>query len=368
MRGAVAIAWTVCSLVILFLSRAACAGGTCSEAVVGAIRWDGWFEGGSYAKFLAPAQWHDRLPFYAKITQDGGVEVVSDSQEIMDQEIHLAQRAGLGFWAFCYYHPSSWPQADSYNYGWKLFLSSEKRKDLRFCFILQGGSHMGPAQDWDRTVDGWIQRFKDPAYQRVLGQRPLLFIFGCEKVEPHFGSAEAAKQAFGRLRTRCAEEGAGDPYIVAMVFSAQEGKRLVEALGWDAVSAYSAPGWGAHECLPYQSLAEANVRFWESLRETGKSVIPLVNAGWDARPRMGDPSLAKHYGGPWYSQPNPQELGAHIEAALDWMKAYPKAAETRAILIYAWNETDEGGWLVPTRKEGKARIKALRKILVRERG
>jgi len=38
------------------------------------------------------------------------------------------------------------------------------------------------------------------------------------------------------------------------------------------------------------------------------------------------------------------------------------------VLIYAWNEFDEGGWLVPAlpppHGEGTARIDALRKVLV----
>ena len=32
------------------------------------------------------------------------------------------------------------------------------------------------------------------------------------------------------------------------------------------------------------------------------------------------------------------------------LRRNPDAAAAQAALIYAWNETDEGGWLVPTRR------------------
>ncbi len=68
-----------------------------ARAVVGAIRWDAWFGGGSYQRYLAPANWHTRLPFYSTIGPDGGVEVRSDSQQVMDQEIAYAAAAGLDY-------------------------------------------------------------------------------------------------------------------------------------------------------------------------------------------------------------------------------------------------------------------------------
>ena len=34
-----------------------------------------------------------------------------------------------------------------------------------------------------------------------------------------------------------------------------------------------------------------------------------------------------------------------------------------AIIIYAWNENDEGGWLIPTLSEGTARLDAIARVL-----
>jgi hypothetical protein len=331
--------------------------------LVGAIRWDAWFAGGHYERFLAPELWHDRLPFYGKVLPDGKVEVRSDTQDVMDREIAYASGAGLDFWAFCYYHPKSWPEADRYNYGWKLYLSSKRKKDLRFCLILQGGSHMGPKQEWPQTAAKFVELFKESTYQKVLGGRPLIFVFSCEYVEPHFGSAEEARKAFDLLREQSRKAGLGDPYIVAQVFSAAEGAKYVDAFGWDALSAYSAPGSGERREYPYADLASVNRWYWDSFKATGRKVIPTINTGWDGRPRLTDPNLAKNYNGAWYRMPAPAELAANLRAALDWNRANPDTAEANAVLIYAWNETDEGGWLVPTIKEGTARLDAIRGVL-----
>jgi hypothetical protein len=44
----------------------------------------------------------------------------------------------------------------------------------------------------------------------------------------------------------------------------------------------------------------------------------------------------------------------------------PSAGRANTVLIYAWNETDEGGWLHPTLAEGTARLDAIKKVLKKE--
>ncbi len=339
------------------------AGAQTSSPLVGAIRWDGWFRGNPWERNLDPLEWRSRLPFYAKTLPDGRVEVRSDEQTVMDQEISYAARAGLSFWAFCYYHPSSWKEADHYNYGWKLYLCSPQKRALNFCLLLQGGTHMGPREEWEKTAAQFIALFREPTYQRVAGSRPLVFIFACEYLEPQFGSKEAARKALADFREQSKRAGTGDPYLVTLVFNAQVGAGYVNDLGFDAISAYSAPGSGDHREYPYSDLISFNRDYWESFRATGKAVIPTVNAGWDGRPRLRDPQQAKHYRGPWYAMPTPAQLAENLRAALEWNRAHAAVNPAGAVLIYAWNETDEGGWLVPTLAEGTARLDAIRSVL-----
>lgn len=65
----------------------------------------------------------------------------------------------------------------------------------------------------------------------------------------------------------------------------------------------------------------------------------------------------------FYRAPTPAELTRHTSNAVAWVKNHPDATPGKAILIYAWNENDEGGWLVPTLEDGSWRLQAIRKAL-----
>jgi len=51
----------------------------------------------------------------------------------------------------------------------------------------------------------------------------------------------------------------------------------------------------------------------------------------------------------YYETPTPVELADHLADALTWAAADPSRCPAQAVLTYAWNEHDEGGWLCPTR-------------------
>jgi len=318
---------------------------------VGAIRWDGWYKGNSWQKNLAAPQWHYRLPFYASTDAQGNLEICGDSQEVMDREIAFAKAGGISYWAFCYYHPKSWEQADAYNYGWRRFLAAADKKGLRFCFILQGGKHLGPANEWGTTLSQFTDLFQNSAYQRVCGNRPLLFVFTGEKLISHFGSAEAAASAFKALREASKKNCGGDPYIVAQIWPHQIQADFLKAIQFDALSAYSAPG-DKGENEPYAKLQEMNRWYWEQFKAAGCEVVPLVNAGWDGRPR--------NYTGAWYQHATPKEAANAINEGLDWVLQNSAIAPAKTVLVYAWNEHDEGGWLCPTLDEGPARLDAIK--------
>jgi len=55
---------------------------------------------------LAPAKWHYRLPFFARVVSESEVEIDGSSQAVMDQEIAYAGLGGLDYWAFVTYDPA----------------------------------------------------------------------------------------------------------------------------------------------------------------------------------------------------------------------------------------------------------------------
>jgi hypothetical protein len=338
-----------------------------ARVAVGAIRWDAWHgdkgvPGKAVEKSLGPAHWHYRLPFYAKVVGPDRVEVRGDSQGVMDREIEAAAAGGLDYWAFGYYHPLGSPMFSCL----PLYLKSRLKTRLNFCLWLED---LGPVGDWSETAKIIAGLLQEPTHQTVAGGRPLVYVH-CQFADK-FGSAEAARKALGTLHEAVAKAGLPRPYLVLMHPGARQNRELLAAGEFDAVGAYALVPKGEGR-QPYAALAADAERQWDEWAKGGRKAVPLAMAGWDRRPRQENP--VPWESGDWtrstlhFDPPKPEELAAHVRKAVEWTKAHLDSAEARAVLIYAWNETDEGGWLVPTLQEDAARLEAIGRALGRKEG
>ena len=315
--------------------------------LVGAIRWDAWQENGdiqaTVERTLGPHHWHYRLPFFARVTGSNSVTINGNTQAIMDQEINYAANAGIDYWAFVTY-----PDAIGMSHGLHLYLSSPIKHRINFCLNLQGGWVAGTAENWDAQLTRYVRYFKDPAYQKVLGNRPLVFLFNRIPPTPKFPDATAVAAALAQLRAATTNAGLGTPYIVFQGWNAKNDFNTMQEYGLDAIGAY-AVFTGAALGTSYPALAAKGRGMWEAGQTTGANVVPIVTAGWDDRTRVETKT-------PWTTgstnytlPPTPAELANHLADALNWTSIHrTTATPANTVLIYAWNENDEGGWLVPT--------------------
>jgi hypothetical protein len=334
-----------------------------SHTLVGAIRWEGWADDPKWGNNLKPEQWHYRLPFYAKVSE-GEFQVRSDNQEVMDQEIKYASAAGLDYWAFDY---SDAEIREKKKIGINLLLSSPYKDRINFSVVLLGADKA----EWPGEIDHLISLFKQPTYQDVLDGRPLVYWFYLEKLPEAFGSEKAANEAIKHMRAEVVKAGLKTPYIVGM--NPPNGAQTIDSLGLDAMSAYTMSADSRtteRKEYPYSQLAKINHDYWDACKAAGNEVVPIVNTGWDARPRWWDTELMKAYNGgerPYFTRATPTEIAENVRNAIEWNKRNPAAGKANAVIIYAWNETDEGGWLVPTLSEGTARLDAIKKVIFEER-
>ena len=338
--------------------------------LAGAIRWDAWYgkEGAvkEVEQSLGPRKYHFRLPFFAKVKSEAEVSIDGDSQETMDREIAYAGDAGLSYWAFVDYWDSK-----NLTIALRRYLEAKDKRGLRFCFVEEGGrldAHR--AEAWPRLI-GY---FKDLNYQMVLDGRPLLFVFGKPR--------KAGKQDFQALGEAATAAGLKKPYVVLMGWNPQNDFKDAQALGLDAVSAYGAGGQYAGEMWPYGQLtAHVKNAYWGACRQHNIPTVTFAATGWDTRPRIEHPMSwttwvkAKPDPTPPAEQKplvdavtaTPGQLAAHIREALDWTRKNRDLNPANTVIIYAWNENDEGGWLIPTlNADGSAnteRLYALRQVL-----
>lgn len=320
---------------------------------VGAIRWDAWYTPGSVptdavTRALTPQRYHHRLPFFAQVAPDGAVLIDGNDQLVMDREITLAAEAGIDFWAFVAYPPDS-----GMSRGLDLYRGSMLERWPRFCMFVEL-VRWGQAGRLSPMALHHIELMQDPRYMRVLDDRPLYFLgfFSNRLVEDHWGGIARLRDAVAEFRRRAIDAGAGDPWVVIGAAEALAGAAWAGRFGLDALGAYAiAAPRGAQ---PYAALAALAERQWAAAAALGWPVVPTAMSGWDRRPRIEAPVPWEAFQRPMvglenhYAAPALGEFGGHLRTALDFAAAGARPDRPATVLIYAWNENDEGGWLIPT--------------------
>lgn len=344
----------------LYSFRLAPRGWEGDPVTVGAIRWDAWHtpvaataHGGAGGPVKAmeaslnPHRYRWRAPFFARVDTHDTLRIDGYTQEVLDREIAYAKAGGLDYWAFLLY-----AEDNCMSQGLSLYLSSPRRRDVNFCAIAGPGT-FGERAAWEAGVARVVRYMKEPGYQTVCGGRPLLYLMRFQPEDKWiqaWGGPSGARELLARLRAGARAAGLGDPYVVVMNEGpAAQVKRVADTVGANAISDYARQANGAG--APYAELAGEARAYWNACAATGAEVVPLAMAGWDRRPRVERPV-------PWeaawqkpnvgldkfYVLPTPEELAAHVEEAM----ASAEQCPAKTVIVYAWNEHDEGGWLCPT--------------------
>ena len=369
--GLVRVAITLVARIWLHFSHLACPSmkniqsGLANKApVIGAIRWDAWHgerggPGRAVENALGPKEWHSRLPFFAQVIGEDKVRIDGSTQSVMDREIEYAHQAGLDYWAFVAYGFD-----DPMSLGLKRYLSSPKRNKIKFCLLVEGSRLQNAA-----FVDKQAEIMAEAGYLKVLDDRPVLYLGFLSEAEVKrlWGDVQKLRQVLDAFRTSVRRKGLNDPYIVLMDFNPAAGKRWMDDLGCQAISSYATSAGG--EAAPYRALAEHTERFWDACKATGAQVVPIIMSGWDRRPRVARPMPWETWQKPgvgiekYYKPPTPDELAQHVSRAMQWLSRNRESALAQLSILYAWNENDEGGWLVPTLHQGTARLDAIARVL-----
>ena len=340
-------------------SSVGAANSSTARPVVGAIRWDGWQDGGpigdANVALLGPKKWRYRLPFYGREISETQVQLRENSQAVMDQEIAYARAGGLDYWAFNHY-------LVELRQSLNLYLSSSHKSDINFCLDMGA---LSPA----RVADAVNLIKTEPTYQKVAGGRPLVYVQTW-----YLNRSGVTRADVDNFRFQLVQAGFPNPYIVAQHWNADTAASYANRFGLDAIGAYATVGGGTYREAPFSELDSVVRKFWRNSKNTGKRVVPIVMTGWDPRPAWEDTSgSSSEYNagvppGIYYTTATPQQIATQLKGALDWSAANPGAAgEPNAILIYAWNEITEGGWLLPSNTAfnpvGTGRLDAIAAVL-----
>jgi hypothetical protein len=345
------VLWAAVAVLLACAAPAQAGNGT----VPCAIRWDAVdTELGSQinqdiTRTLSPARYWSRAPWYAKPAGPDQLVIDGDSQTIMDQEIAYAHQAGLTCWAYLWFGASYAMQN-----AWNLQQSSSLKNEVNWAQIEQFGNFSGSG-DFVAKVPTIISYLKQSNYQTVLNGRPLWFVYAdanyASQLAQYWGN-NAANFAAALATFRAAVEAAGlpNPYIVMLNGNAS----VAASLGADAVSSY-VPDFGPPAVAkPWPPVAAAISAYWARLGNAasaaGIQTMPVAATGWDDRPRKQNivswETTIRKPGedlNVYDVLPTPAQFAAELDDAASYVAANPQVAASKMVLIYAWNECDEGG-------------------------
>lgn len=327
-----------------------------SNVQIGAYYYDGW--GGKNAKAGNPDEpWAINAP--RQLTRRMLEEFPDreplwgwrhDSQEIMEKQIDLAADSGIDFFLFCWYwrdtkgpiNPDAIDKLPGHE-SLKRYLKARNKHRIRFGLLIanhQGAEITGP-ENWKQATAHWMSYFKDPQYVTV-DSKPLVVIFNSQGIDNH--EIDVMQQV--------AQQKGLTGLSIAGCSNRAEAKNFTIKTHYNVIPGYSA---GSEEHT-YKELTDAQAAQWKG--SSRQPYIPTVIAGWDKRP-WEDPTGKSPGGakpGHFYSKRTPAQFKSHLNDAINWLNSHPdQTVPERMVLIYAWNELGEGGYLVPTKGDPKGR-------------
>ena len=357
--------------------------------LLGVQRWDmfsgkgatqqkelGYLPGGP--GFLRDPQWHDRVPFFCRLTKDvDWIEHPANAgpvwfnhpfsqqllQESMDKELRYAHKAGIDF--FVYHGPAR----QLYANGWELrnnfdcHLSSKtpEAKKVNFTWALYAHRAIRYTRSKVATMmDEMIEYITMPNWQTVMDGRPLIVVYHPERFRTALQVAEGKERMTGDgfteyIRERVEAVGLKNPYVVGCMEprdSFLHAKSLKEE-GYDAFMDYEGAYGGAiakrDEAPTYAAATKEILKTCEQeYLNRGLPFLPpcpSMHYRWPhAFDRKGQP-IDEIYHSQW---PKDGDLAARLKAVLDFVVAHPKDCEAQTVIMYSWNEHSGGGGICPT--------------------
>lgn len=300
---------------------------------VGVIRWDAWYGHDNITnsvisqveKTLSPKQFHFRAPFFAEVSEDGGIIVPEYTQEIFDQEMEYAIQSGIDYFAFLWYD-------DAMQKARKFYQTSKYNDKVKMCVILDSKT---PTAEQHQEMAKLLQ---SDYYMTVLNGRPLMY-YDC--------GYDAAKEQIAYYRALSVKLGFPEPYAVCLKLSADKARKAFA----DGVGDYAVSNESVN--ISFFELGKKAEKVWLAHQREDAQYVPIVTTGYHLLPRYINQVTWQEIKTDRVAEyATADEIGAHLTAALEYMQKADVIEKTKinTVLMYAWNEHDEGGWICPTLK------------------
>jgi hypothetical protein len=347
-------------------SPSAAAPASSTKVTLGAIRWDNWSLDSPYGQVLADPGLRERAPYYTERLPNGNLGFPGNTERALNADLHYAKAAGLDYFIFGYYLESaSWgrdpSRAVALNRALANFVLLPDKLGIKYALNFNLSF---PPRDVPMVSAAITKALLGPDYMRASdGSAPVFFLVGT--MAPWLkglGGEQGAKAALDDLRNRVKAATGQNLYLVALLFNLSETEPVAHRLGFDAASTYATALGSNGKSLSYASCAALAQSAWQVEAKDGSGgFLPTVTLGWDYRPALRDPQEKKNRkpNPDWCQPATDEEWTRQIRGAINEAANNPRNDRFQSVVIYAWNESSEGGWIQPTLSEGVRRLKVI---------
>lgn len=260
-----------------------------------------------------------------------------DSLDIMERQIDLAADNGVDFFMFCWYWSNNKKNINkekidntSLHKCIDLYMNAKNKHRIKFGILIANheGAEIIGRENWAEAVKYLSKYFKDKQYITIDG-KPYVSIF----------NADGLHQEERDIMQKTALSLGIDSLSIVACGSTLKSKEYQYRTHYNAIPVEDNQGQPEKD---YDDLVKITEREWVI---TKQPYIPTISVGWDPRPWKDVKSNSSRY----FVNNTPQKFKNSILRAAEWIEANPQATvKEKIVMIYAWNEFGEGGYLVPT--------------------
>jgi len=264
--------------------------------------------------------------------------------EVSDWEIKYMVEHGIDFQLYCWYSSESNKPikttrlSDNMLYG---FMDAKYSDKMKFALLWEAanGSHPSSSEAFRKDfVPYWVEYFfKDKRYM-VIDNKPVIAVFGANKLVTDFGSESAVKAELDYVREVCRGLGFSGAIFMACSSGTDDASLTsVKNSGFDAVYAYNWGTSGYNADFTIESIDKQQNR-------KIIDVVPTISTGFN--------SVA------WHATRFPNMSLDSFDKVTSWFKAtaLKKYAEgswqSKFVMLSTWNEYGEGTYMMPSGLNG----------------
>jgi len=275
--------------------------------------------------------------------------------ECVDWQIKWAVEHGVGFFLIDWY----WVAGKTHHMHYIDALRKARfRRYMKWAVMW--ANHNPPnthsEEDWRNVTQFWIDEyFSMPEYLRVDG-KPLVALWSPSNIRRDMGGSDGARALLDISQAMARDAGLPGIHFVAM-----NNNGTPEQLAGEGYQAWTSYHWW-HRCrdeardprfYPFSLVAQNSRAGWDAREQpykaAGMDFLPVVDTGWDARPRHGDNTFVIY-------ERTPKLFRTILTEAKEWLDQ----RDEKLLIMGPWNEWTEGSYIEPCTEFGFSMLEAVR--------